>query len=804
MTLSNRIVAGVCLFAILLVAGFALSGTLILNRVEGALLAQNGASSTAAARAVLLRSEKALADHGRAFARDREAMGAIAEGDLDAARTSLNATFNRISAAGEITDLVVYDLEGEVLLAFPEGSAPGTAALVPEPVRAAAETGRRTFAIAPIDGTRYAGAYAFPILKGRDRIGVAMLALDLRAALPEIADTIGGRALLAGVAPGGAVSLVEAAPVAAETPAAEAEAEAGTDPAGAEAPAEAPAPVPARVLADAVLPALGNGERMVGIVETGAAAHVATRYVLGPTTTGEMAELFLLTDFTEQNANKTAAIRTAQAAVIGLAVLFLAAMLYWLRGQMRPLKDITAALLAVSRGERAERRDTRRPAREIAVLGDAMDVFIRQAETLAEEKQRAEAQAAEIARQSETLEAATRAETDRQAAEAERLAEEARRAEEQQARDLAAAEEIAAVVEACANGDFSRRLRTDDKEGVFAELCDGMNRIGMAADEGLGAVRVALGHLAEGDLTHRMPETLRGTFAEIAETMNATADSLTRVLTDISVSTASVDSSTREISGATDDLARRSERNAAMLEQTASALEQMSASVKSAAGSADVAQAAVEGISGKASAGYDVVSRAVEAMDAIQSSSQAIGKILQVIDDIAFQTNLLALNAGVEAARAGEAGRGFAVVASEVRALAGRSSEAAREIAGLIETSGSNVQNGVALVHDSGRALQEIVEGVGDVATKIHEIVTAAKETATGIGEISNATNELDRTTQQNAAVFEETNAAVRTLQAEAGALSGSVAAFRLDPGTGAVTPAETGAAPAFASRRSA
>jgi methyl-accepting chemotaxis protein len=140
------------------------------------------------------------------------------------------------------------------------------------------------------------------------------------------------------------------------------------------------------------------------------------------------------------------------------------------------------------------------------------------------------------------------------------------------------------------------------------------------------------------------------------------------------------------------------------------------------------------------------------------------------------------------------------VVASEVRALAGRSSEAAREIAGLIETSGSNVQHGVALVHDSGRALQEIVEGVGDVAAKIREIATAAKETATGIGEISNATNELDRTTQQNAAVFEETNAAVRSLQAEATALSGAIAAFRLDPNADA----ETGETSSFASRRRA
>ena len=797
MTLSNRIVAGICLFAVLMVGGFAVSGSMILDRVEGALLAQNGESSTAAARAVLKRSEKTLADHGRTVARDREALSAIGEGDIDAAIEAFTPTFNRVSASGEITDLIIYDLEGNRLLTMSTADGPVSKAAAPPLALEVAQSGRRDFAIGPIDGERYAASYAFPILKGRDRVAVGVLALDLAAALPDIALTIGGAAYLANVGPDGTTDLI-ASVEPADAPAAEAEAgEAAGD-------AEPAAPeLSAADRARGVIPALDGGSETVGIVDLGPEAHIATRYVLGPTASGASAELFLLTDFSDEYAAKVAAIRIAQVAVLAFAVVFLAAMLAWLRGQMRPLKDITAALLAVSRGETAERRETRRPAREIADLGDAMDVFVEQAATLAEEKRRAEAQAAEIAAQAETLEAANKAEARRQAAEAERLAEEARRAEDQQARDQAAAEEIAAVVEACANGDFSRRLRTDDKEGIFASLCDGMNRIGMVANEGLGAVNEALDHLANGDLTHRMPDHFRGVFADIATKMNATAESLTGVLTDISVSSTSVDSSSREIARAADDLAKRSEKNASMLEQTATALEQMSSSVSSAAGSADIARQAVEEISGKASNGQDVVNRAVKAMDEIQESSAAIGKILQVIDDIAFQTNLLALNAGVEAARAGEAGRGFAVVASEVRALAGRSSDAAREIAGLIETSGGNVDRGVSLVHESGQALQEIVTGVEDVAAKIREIVTAAKETATGIGEISNATNELDRATQQNAAVFEQTNASVRALQGEATALSGAVSAFRLDPGAGG-TAAAVEPTPAFSSRRSA
>lgn len=366
-------------------------------------------------------------------------------------------------------------------------------------------------------------------------------------------------------------------------------------------------------------------------------------------------------------------------------------------------------------------------------------------------------------------------------AEARRAAAAKAEAEAVQSRERATATEIAEVVAACAVGDFSRRLKTDDKAGVFADLCQGMNQIGDVTNEGLGAVRKALDHLAKGDLTYRMPQHFWGVFADIAMAMNQTAANLTNTLSDLSVSSEAVDASSREISDATENLAQRSQQNAVMLEQTAAALAQMSNTIKTSAASAETARIAVAEISAKATAGQEIVNRAVAAIDEIQSSSDGITKILQLMGEISFQTNLLALNAAVEAARAGEAGRGFAVVASEVRALAQRSSDAANEISELIDTSGSNVKHGVDLVYDSGRALHDIVASVADVSAKITEIVAASRDTALSIGEISNATNEIDRTTQRNTAVFQETSAAVRSLQAEATSLAQAVGAFRLE-----------------------
>jgi methyl-accepting chemotaxis protein len=209
-------------------------------------------------------------------------------------------------------------------------------------------------------------------------------------------------------------------------------------------------------------------------------------------------------------------------------------------------------------------------------------------------------------------------------------------------------------------------------------------------------------------------------------------------------------------------------------------LEEVTTMVRRTAESTDRARAVAGAAQADAAKGGAVIHRAVEAMGAIEKSSQQITQIIGVIDEIAFQTNLLALNAGVEAARAGDAGRGFAVVASEVRALAQRSASAAKEIKALISTSTGQVSQGVALVAETGQALQRIVEQVTEINRVVAEIAASAKEQATAVMSVNQSIGEMDKATQQNAAMAEESTAASHNLSDEARHLAALIAEFEV------------------------
>ena len=302
----------------------------------------------------------------------------------------------------------------------------------------------------------------------------------------------------------------------------------------------------------------------------------------------------------------------------------------------------------------------------------------------------------------------------------------------------------------------------------------------------VSSVGAGLGALANGDLTHRVTAELTGPFANLKTDFNTAVERLQDTMKTITSSSKGISTGASEIAQAADDLSHRTEQQAASLEETAAALEEITATVKRTAENASEASSIVATAKSSAEQGGHVVETAITAMGQIESSSKQITDIIGVIDEIAFQTNLLALNAGVEAARAGEAGKGFAVVASEVRALAQRSSEAAREIATLIKASSEHVDSGVKLVGESGESLKRIVGEVLKINSLVSEMAQAAQQQSTGIEEVNVAVSQMDQMTQQNAAMVEQSTAASRTLAGETDELSSLVAYFNVGGGAAA------------------
>ena len=346
--------------------------------------------------------------------------------------------------------------------------------------------------------------------------------------------------------------------------------------------------------------------------------------------------------------------------------------------------------------------------------------------------------------------------------------------------EVAIESEVAGVVEAAAQGDFSKRLDASNKDGFFKQLSEGINRLMETSAVGLDEVVRVLSALAKGDLTENITNDYAGTFGRLKDDSNTTVAQLTQIIGQIKEAADTINTASREIAAGNTNLSQRTEQQAASLEETASSMEQLTSTVKQNAENAKQANQLAMGASDIAVKGGEVVGEVVHTMTAINESSKKIVDIISVIDGIAFQTNILALNAAVEAARAGEQGRGFAVVATEVRNLAQRSAAAAKEIKALISDSVEKVGVGTKLVDQAGTTMQEIVMAVKRVTDLVSDITAASEEQSSGIEQVNQAISQMDEMTQQNAALVEEAAAAAESMEEQAQSLTQAVSVFKL------------------------
>ncbi|RZJ08179.1 MAG: HAMP domain-containing protein, partial [Acidovorax sp.] len=286
--------------------------------------------------------------------------------------------------------------------------------------------------------------------------------------------------------------------------------------------------------------------------------------------------------------------------------------------------------------------------------------------------------------------------------------------------------------------------------------------------------------IAGGDLSQPIPAEGKDEIADLQRALRDMQQGLGSLVAQVRDASGNIATASQEIAMGNQDLSQRTEQTASNAQEAVSSLSELTSTVQQTASSSQMANQLAASASNTATHGGSVVQQAVSSMQEISASSRKIGDIIGLIDSIAFQTNILALNAAVEAARAGEQGRGFAVVASEVRSLAQRSAAAASDIKGLIHNSVAAVDGGVRHVEDAGKAMKEIVASVQRVGDIIGEITAAASEQSAGIGQVNQSVGEIDRMTQQNAALVEESAAAAESMREQAARLSQVVQQFRL------------------------
>jgi len=296
----------------------------------------------------------------------------------------------------------------------------------------------------------------------------------------------------------------------------------------------------------------------------------------------------------------------------------------------------------------------------------------------------------------------------------------------------------------------------------------------------VGEIQERMNGLAQGDLVTESTYDFQGDFVLIKDSINDITSNLSRIMTEVNSSTVQVSSGAKQIADGAQTLAQGSTQQAASIQELSSSISEIAEKTKTNANTAEKAASLANAIKGKAEKGSLQMNEMMAAVNEINEASSSIGRVIKVIDDIAFQTNILALNAAVEAARAGSAGKGFAVVAEEVRNLAAKSAEAAKDTGSLIENSIEKSTLGVRIAGETADSLAEIVSGINESNQLVGEIAQSSEEQLSSITQVNIGIDQVAQVVQQNSATAQESAAASVEMSGQSDILQRHIAQFRL------------------------